>query len=290
MMANEAWARVAQFMRRMNERIPTYVLEGNHDMSASGDGTSTVMALDGLVHAVTKPQVIKIGRYKVGWLPYVEDPEQVRTIIKAMKADGARSIIGHLGIGDPKLSKCLPTDYETPGRINVSDLSSEDFDQVFLSHYHTPQDLAPNARYLGSPLQLSYKEANEVKGFWIHDTDTNEVEWVENTDSPRFHKLTENAAVAQLAHGEIPDRDFIWITDATREGVEDFRKIDRPTPLRIDLAPTKVHVESRLSDEAKTDDEVLAEFVRVTKAEESAEEQRALVLLGKDLSTTIERK
>lgn len=286
-MANEAWARVAQFMRKMSQRIPTWVLEGNHDMSASGDGTSTVGALDGFITAVAAPRVTTIGNCKVGWIPYAEDPEQVREFADTLSRKGARILIAHLGLGDPRFAKCVPIDYETPGRIQVTDLFPDRFEQVFLGHYHTAHEILPNVRYMGSPLQLDFKERGEVKGFWTFDTDTGEVEFVENTDSPKFHEMTANQAIAQLAHGEIPKTDFVWVRDAQRGDAEALRQVSREADmpmLRVDSAPQDRDIAVRVDPESPLVQQ-LDQYTRHVAPKEQEEERVALIGVGQQLLT-----
>lgn len=285
-MANEAWARVAQFMRRMGERIPTFVLEGNHDLSASGDGTSTVGALDGFVTSVPGVRTTVVGRTKVGWLPYCEDPKQVRAAAEKLSRAGAQVLVAHLGLGDPRFADCVPVDYETPGKITVDDLLPDRFKQVFLGHYHTAQELLPNVRYMGSPLQLSFKEAGKAKGFWLYDTDSDEEpEFVENIASPQFHIMSGAEAVAKLAHGEVAKSDFLWVKDATREDAaalsEASGSADMPA-LRVDRAPVKRDITVRVDPSSPVADQV-AQYVRQAAPDESEAERAAIAALGEQL-------
>lgn len=279
-----AWARATAAFRRWGERIPFYVNEGNHDEDQSGDGTSTVGALAGIVAgAYTTPVVAHVGRVPVGWLPYLEDPAVVRAETARLAKRGARVLVAHLGIGDPRHADCLPIDYETPGRISVADLNPELFDQVFLGHYHTAQDLAPNVRYVGSPLQLSFKEAGITKGFWTYDTDTGEVEFVENTASPQFHVLTETYTAADLAH--LPGRDHVWVKNANPDVAAAAAEASagREVPIRVERAPVVTAGQARLSPEARTERETLAEYVRIASPQTEEGEAQALVGLGAQL-------
>ena len=294
-MANEAWEHAAQFMRNMNQAIPTYVLVGNHDYSASGDGTSTVKALDGLINAVTKVKVIDFSGYKIGFIPYLEDPILVREAVEKLLSKGAKSLVGHLGIGDPKFSSCVPTDYETPGRINVSDLSTFEFDQVFLGHYHSGQPIGDNARYGGSPLQLSFKEAGQVKGLWIFDTDKQKVEFIENKTSPQFHiidgaedKLS-SASDLDQAVASIKDTDFVWLKNVPKGLTESLHKDSekRLIPLRIDQAPPVTNTSARITDSATSDNQVLEEFTRIKAPQITEEERAALVKVGLELKESV---
>ncbi len=283
-MANEAWTRVAQFMRRMNDRVPTYVLEGNHDQSASGDGTSTVGALDGLVRAVTTEQITKIGKLRVGWLPYTESPDVVRDACERLADGGAEVLMAHLGIGDPKHADCLPVDYETPGRISVADLCPDRFRQVFLGHYHTAQELAPNVRYMGSPLQLSFKEAGKEKGFWLWDTETDAVEWVENTASPRFHVIDAKERDMLAAFNEVQDRDFVWVKDASRDQASQVAALTEKSgqATRVDRAPVVRDTTVRVDPSSPLADQ-LDQYVRHAAPDHGAEDRAALVTIGASL-------
>jgi DNA repair exonuclease SbcCD nuclease subunit len=251
-------------LRTLHAKLPFDVLEGNHDQDQSGDGTSTVGAFDGIVRAHTQTSMTTVAGIKFGWLPYTDDPEIVKRTTAKLAKMGAQVLMAHLGIGDPKFSDCMPVDYETPGRINVSDLHPELFQQVFLGHYHTSQDLAPNVRYIGSPLQLSFKEARISKGFWTWDPSTNEATFIENTISPRYHIVDSQKPDEAPNKTEVRDDDFLWYRAQSKDEAQELRKQlgDRRVPPRIDIAPSKSAL-ARLSKDATTDAKKLAEYVRI---------------------------
>ena len=60
------------------------------------------------------------------------------------------------------------------------------FKQVFLGNVHDPVQLGNNCRYIGSLLQIDYRDAGKKRGFVIYDPQ-GKVEFVENTVSPRYH-------------------------------------------------------------------------------------------------------
>ena len=284
-MANEAWSRVAQFMRWMGQQIPTYVLNGNHDLSASGDGTSTVGALDGFFTAVPDVCTTEVGKLKVGWIPYAEDPAQVRQAADLLSRSGCGILIAHLGLGDPRFADCVPVDYETPGRVCVADLYPERFEQVFLSHYHCSHELGPNTRYVGSPLQLSFKEAGHAKGYWVWDDATNAVEFIENTTSPRFRIVDTPADAAKLAHGEVAATDFVWVKNATPDTVEALAAVraDPAMPLmRVDRAPVQRDVTVRVDTASPVRDQ-LDQYVRHMAPDLTDQQRAARAVLGERL-------
>lgn len=282
-----AWHRIVAAFRGWGEHIPFHVLEGNHDMDQSGDGTSAVGALEPIVaRAVTDAVVTKVGDVSVGWLPYTNDAEEVRRQVNRLLKAGARVLVAHLGIGDPAHSRCVPVDYEVPGRISIADLQPDRWQQVFMGHYHTAQDfapLAPNVRYIGSPLQLSFGEAGVPKGFWTWDSESDELEWVENTVSPKFHVIRTRADV-ELGVG---DRDHLWVRPATRGEAEELRDDlkDREVPVRVDMPPAVAAGTPRIDTKGGTLSErgLVEAYVSRMKPEAQDGERDALVAFGLQL-------
>ena len=281
----EALARIGPFMRRMGERIPTTVLMGNHDMSASGDGSSVVGAFDGFFTAATEVCTTMVGRTKVGWLPYCEDPAQVRQATDLLSRSKCDILVAHLGLGDPKFADIGPVDYETPGTICLDDLHPDRFRQVWIGHYHMGVELTSTVRYMGSPLQLSFKEAGHAKGYWVWNDTTNEVEWVENTASPQFRIMDEAEAVAKLAHGEVAATDFVWVKNATPDTVEALAAVrtDPAMPLmRIDRAPVQRDVTVRVDTASPVRDQ-LDQYVRHMAPDLTDQQRAARAVLGERL-------
>ena len=211
------------WLQRVREAgVELHVLVGNHDLSLSGDGTTSANILQTYaeVYGAFTPKKWPAGPLFC-FLPYAVNAEEVREWTKAYPLGSI--LIAHLGIGDPKYAACVPTDYEVPGSINVSDLHPERFSQVFLGHYHHGQQLTDNVRYVGSPLQLSFKETCEDKGWILYDSDTNRVTHIPNTISPRFHKLPAEAATKLDLRKIVGPRDHLWLTDATDDTMDATR-------------------------------------------------------------------
>jgi DNA repair exonuclease SbcCD nuclease subunit len=280
----EVLHRVGDWLAKCREsKIPVFILAGNHDLSIGGDGSASVVALR---HAtiVTHPMVFEVAGVNVGFIPYTESPETVRSNAKFVKKNGATVLVAHLGIGDPRFADCVPVDYEVPGTIALDDLRPDDFEQVFIGHYHNPQPLAGNVRYIGSPLQLTFKEAGQTKGFMRMDK-RGVVTRIPNTWSPRFHKMKSNEAVAKLAHNEIKETDFLWVTDCSPDDVKALAKhandtgqavrIDREQPVQ-----TKVRI-----DADATQDQMVEQYVRHAAPETSREAAKELAATGVALLT-----
>lgn len=239
---SDALHAAGEWLRRVQEAgVELHILTGNHDLSVTGDGSSSTSIIHGCATVHTRPGVVEIQGTKVGFLPYMTAPEGVRQCAKLLKKDGATVLVGHIGIGDPKFADCLPTDYEAPGRINVSDLIPEHFEQIFLGHYHNAQQLTENLRYVGTPLQLSYKEAGQDKG-WCVWSPGKDVEVIPNTVSPRFHK-----AEVDALHPPRPG-DHVWEEVETKDEADELRRelSARGLHVRVDVKPRESTAAARI--------------------------------------------
>lgn len=69
------------------------------------------------------------------------------------------------------------------------DMLSKKFWYSFVGHYHTSQKVRDNVISVGAPLQHSFSDIDSKRGWWIFDTDTEELEFKENDFSPQFKEL-----------------------------------------------------------------------------------------------------
>lgn len=279
----EASHRVSEWLERCKgDKLTVHVIVGNHDLSIGGSGCTSARALAGLACIYEKSGVAELSDgSRVGFLPYTDDPLAVRASMLSFNKAKARAVFAHLGIGDPRLADCIPTDYEVPGHINVSDLRAADFDQVFLGHYHNAQKVAKNARYVGSPLQLSFKEAGQKKGFVVVDGPA--VRVIVNNSSPRFHKMTYDDASKLVASGEISKADSIWVTGVDEDEVENLTKYAEETGSRIRIERSKAEACEVRIDASRPEFEILKQFVNATSGEEDPLEREELAKLGTEL-------
>jgi len=88
----------------------------------------------------------------------------------------------------------------TPGIIDTHGINLKlfkNFKRVFSGHYHL-RNTMEQISYLGCPYQLTWGDYGNVKGIHIYNVDSNETEFIENTDSPIFMKIY----MADLAAGK----------------------------------------------------------------------------------------
>ena len=170
------WAQRVFYDRLSNANIQLYQICGNHD--AEKKTTNKYNAIDTLlrdysnVTRITEPEELTIGNQKYLFIPWIcKDNEE--STFKLLKSSNAKVVFGHLELSGFSLF---------PGMLQAHGLSTERFEKyqrVFSGHYHT-QSNDGRIFYLGNPYQMFWSDVDDVRGFHIFDTETYELEFIEN--------------------------------------------------------------------------------------------------------------
>ena len=219
----------ATALEEARDRYGTEVIAvvGNHDLSLDERSCS----LHGLpfTDIIDKPQVVTIEGRKVNVVPWTDSPD----VVKAASKKRCDFMVGHFGIAGSRVG---PSDFEIPGKIGLGDLPSDV--PVFLGHYHKPQQIPDTKiRYVGSPLQLTWGEANEAKRFLI--LQGSKIKSVKTKGLPRFMRVTPDGL------GRCRPNDFVEIVVQKKAQAERTRNATRKS-----LPKAHVVIES---DRARTD-------------------------------------
>ena len=122
-------------------------------------------------------------------LPWICDDNYQETLAAIDKSD-AKIAFGHLEL----------TGFELyPGMVQQGGIDTgiiEKFDTVFSGHYHTRSNDG-HTFYLGNPYEMYWNDCGDKRGFSILDTETGEIEFVENTYHI-FEKIYYNDTPAEL--------------------------------------------------------------------------------------------
>jgi DNA repair exonuclease SbcCD nuclease subunit len=207
---------VSSVLRKWSKKLEVVVLQGNHDLSVSSDHTS-IQALSGLCTIITQPTVYK----SVAYVPWTDDQKHLSKTIAALKKQGGKCMIGHLGIDGAKLG---PANIEIPGHIELDKVEGMDeWTWISLSHYHKYQQTRKNAWYVGSPIQHTWGEAGEQKGFFLADTTKRNPTFIENTYSPKFVKLESKADLKKVR-----SIDYVKIVGNSEADIVELREQLKP--------------------------------------------------------------
>lgn len=195
---------------------------GNHD-SPVRLGAGAAFAAAGGLHLMTRVSALDVpvvldddhGPVAFYGIPYLE-PEITRTELGVPQARSHAEILdvamakiradlddrraGAPGLRSVLLAHAFVVGGEATGSERsisvggvetVSASAFDGVDYVALGHLHSPQTLAENVRYSGSPLPYSFGERSHRKAVWLVDVDAAGVATVERLDLPVVRGLSQ---------------------------------------------------------------------------------------------------
>lgn len=120
------------------------------------------------------PTTLEFDGLKIGMVPWVCS-ENENEVFDFLKSCDAPIIAGHFELDG----------YEVFRGINFSggmdDGVFSRFEKVLSGHFHI-KSTRKNVYYLGSQYEMTFSDLNDMKGFHVLDTETRELEFIENTD------------------------------------------------------------------------------------------------------------
>jgi len=239
--------------------VKIIMIRGNHDMvSNSFNSQSSLDIFDTFenIHLVkTLEQVYTNEGNQITAVSYGEEYAEAKQFIKDNPGD---ILIGHLGVAGSKGAGHSKLD----GAFTVADLEPENFEEVFLGHYHRGQMLADNVRYLGTIVSTNFSEPEE-KGYWTFSIDDHAVKDLKfvKLDYPRF--IT--TSIEEFAEISEEERNFNYYRlTGSKEQVDKLEQLTEvPDTVRLDINRVQ-------TEEARI--EISTEDTPVTIAEKWAEE------------------
>lgn len=194
-------ARVSRVLRAIADMVPVYLLPGNHD---AHDRAGNCYALDlygelriNNVHVLKFGEPIDFVRaggpalclHSFPWVPDKLMSERVERSVISLDSRKVNMALVHVGVRGATDGGMVMT-----GGLDVSTFKG--FARVYSGHIHHPQshvydeELNESAegmgvlQYLGSPLHLTFTDAQDKRGFWCLDIDTLEHRMVETDFCP----------------------------------------------------------------------------------------------------------
>ena len=164
--------------------ISLHMIIGNHDTFFKN--TNQVNSMDclrmmmngdegdggGMVRIYHDPTEVVFDGTKVFFQPWI-CPENKEQSLDAISKTDAQILFGHLEVQGFEMHL---------GAINHEGLSPkifEKFEYAFSGHFHHKSDNG-NVYYLGNPYQITWSDYKDPRGFHIFDTETRELEFVQN--------------------------------------------------------------------------------------------------------------
>lgn len=176
--------RVIDFFKRHEGEVIWYIILGNHDLYYKNSiEVSSMVVLDRItnVNIIDKPTI----KNDTLLLPWVTDYEQFRNEVEG-KMDCKR-LFGHLDVIGAKMD--IFNNRAEQG-FDKEELFKH-WKHIYTGHYHIHSETTQGdckLTYLGSPYQLNRSEIEE-KGFYVLDTETEEMEFIRNEHCIEYKKL-----------------------------------------------------------------------------------------------------
>lgn len=254
---------VCRAFHEASKRIPLTILVGNHDSYLKNPNLNSAQVFKGMATIIDTPTVDG----KFAFVPWMDDLEAFEAAVAEVSTKKAKFLFSHVLVeGAVPKGKGLPLDALKPKR----------FKQVFLGDVHEPMSLRSNVQYVGSPMQIDYRDAGKDRWFIIFDDDTGHVEFHPNKTSPRFH-IIEDANTKGIRQ-----KDFTRVKSDDPEIAQEAATAAREKCGWVEsfVVPDE-EIQPRLNVRTQdAQEDVLRKFIRYQGVEASEDE---LIALGLEL-------
>jgi len=180
------------------------IIVGNHDCAYknTNDLNSPSLLLDEYPNITVYTKATEVDN--VLYIPWI-NPENTKETLEMINRSTCRTVMGHLELQGYTMFKGAVCDHG----LN-SDLFNN-FDRVFTGHFHTKSSMG-NVFYLGCPWDLIFTDADDVKGVHFFDTESLDLEFVENPYKI-FNKLFYDDTDIELKDLLLSDKEYTKLKD-----------------------------------------------------------------------------
>ena len=265
--------------KHKENNIKLHVLIGNHDVPFRN--TNSINSMNELfsnhnsVHSYPEPKEIDIDGCKLLMMPWINS-SNYSDCIGLMKETKAQILFGHLEIKGFEMYRGLASH-------EGFDASTFDkFDLVFSGHFHRKSERG-NIHYVGTPYEITWSDHGDQRGFHIWDTETREIEFIENPNK-MFHKIWYDDADQTL--DKLLDHNFDYVKSSYVKIVVQ----NKTNPYWFDLFANKIY-EASPSDVTIVDDH--RNMNDIDSKDLASEAEDTLTILGhyiEGLETNVNKK
>lgn len=159
------------FFDKMPDHVKVITLLGNHDISYKETlrvNSPELLIADYGYTIVTDPITVN----GVDYIPWIcdENRDEITSFIKKSRS---RICCGHFEISGFSMQRGIPA------HDGLAVDTFDKYDIVLSGHFHT-RSTKGNITYVGTPYELTWADHKDPKGFHVLDTDTLEIEFIEN--------------------------------------------------------------------------------------------------------------
>lgn len=240
----------------MGAGITVDVIVGNHDMAMKQkihpNACTELLTQFSNFTIYDKITTVDYDSLKIDMVPWICD-ENREEILEYMKTTEARYCLGHFELNGFYFYKGMKSHGSEPDFLRR-------YKRVWSGHFHT-QSSNKNVDYIGTPYTLTAGDENDIRGFWVFDTETEESSFVPNTTTwhkkiyypcsvnPRQFKDVSLRVVVEKM-----DKDLVAFESALEEVVHELKVI-----VKVDTSVETT--EGCVEDEIKTLPDLMEEYV-----------------------------
>ena len=165
------------FNEMSKRRIEYHAVVGNHSVYYTN--TNEVNSMSLLLQEYKnfhfyefEPKELTFGSTRIMMVPWItKDNSEV--CLNAIRDSKAHILAGHFEIKGFEMMRGQVCDHGLD-----KDIFSQ-FEAVYSGHFHHPSEYG-NIKYLGAQYEMTWSDYNSKRGFRVLDTETRELEWIEN--------------------------------------------------------------------------------------------------------------
>lgn len=156
--------------------IDLHIILGNHDTFYRN--TSSINSLSELfehyksIHIYEEPSMLNLDGLDVCLIPWINEANLDKSI-EFLEDARASIAMGHFEINGFQVVSGVKHAHGLKPSV------FKKYDAVYSGHFHIKQS-ENNIHYLGTPYQITFSDAHEIKGFHIFDTEDKSMTFVEN--------------------------------------------------------------------------------------------------------------
>lgn len=157
--------------------IDLYVTLGNHDVYfRNSNEVNSIKELFSQgypnIKIIESPTEVVFGSVCIGIVPWITS-DNFEECVDFIQNNSCSVLCGHFEINGFEVVSGIRHEGGIEGFL------FSNYDKVFSGHFHIKQT-HKNIHYLGTQYQMSFADVGSKKGFHIYDTDTRELEFIEN--------------------------------------------------------------------------------------------------------------
>tara|TARA_B000000557_G_scaffold65575_1_gene51697 strand:+ start:209 stop:1261 length:1053 start_codon:yes stop_codon:yes gene_type:complete len=175
------------FNQARDLNIDMHVVPGNHDtyFKNTNDVNAPELLLQEYENVKVYPEIteLEFDNRKILFVPWICSDNYNSTMDMVGRTD-AKVCFGHFEFSGFQMYAGMPNEH------GMDHTAFERFDLVCSGHYHH-RSSRDNVVYLGNPYEITWSDFNDARGFNIYDTETNELEFMQNPYR-MFHKIFYN--------------------------------------------------------------------------------------------------